>query len=50
MKYRRNFWRESNCTGALKRYEDYMAGNVDEETKRLIETVIKDEITTSKSQ
>lgn len=39
-----NFWRENNCTEALKRYEDYMAGNVDEETKRLIEIVIKEEM------
>ncbi|KKS44993.1 MAG: hypothetical protein UV10_C0036G0002 [Candidatus Azambacteria bacterium GW2011_GWA1_42_19] len=39
-----DFWRENNCTKALKRYEDYMAGNVDEETKQLIEMVIKEEV------
>lgn len=45
-----NFWRENKCAEALKRYDDYMAGNMDEETKRLIEAVIKKEMTTSKFQ
>jgi len=36
------FWRENNCKEALKRYDDYMAGNADEETKQLIETATKE--------
>lgn len=36
-----NFLRENNCTQALKRYDDYMAGNVDKETQQLIEMTIK---------
>lgn len=38
-----DFWRDNNCTEALKRYDDYMAGNTDENTKRLIEINIDDE-------
>ena len=43
-KARVNFWKENNCTEALKRYDDYMAGNVDEDTKKLIEDVITEEM------
>ena len=46
-KARRDFYIENNCTEALKRYDDYMAGNVDEKTKKLIEMVIKEEIITN---
>lgn len=45
-----NFWRENHCTEALKRYDDFMAGNVDKETQQLIEKAIKEEMTTNKSQ
>lgn len=41
---RKNFYIENNCTEALKRYKDYMNGNVDEETKQLIEIAIKQEM------
>lgn len=34
-----DFWIDNNCKGALKRYADYVAGNIDEETKQLIEMV-----------
>jgi len=43
-KARRDFYLENNCKEALKRYDDYMAGNVDEETKQLIESVIKEQM------
>ena len=41
-----DFWIDNNCKEALKRYADYMSGNVDDETKQLIETIIKEETTT----
>ena len=41
---RKDFYIENSCKEALKRYESYMAGNVDEETKQLIESVIKEAI------
>ena len=40
---RREFYEKNNCTTSLKRYDDYVAGNVDEETKQLIEIVIREE-------
>ena len=44
---RRDFYVENKCKEALKRYDDYMAGNVDEETRQLIEMTIKKEIKNS---
>lgn len=41
---RKSFYIENNCTEALKRYEDYIAGNVDKKTKQMIEGVIKEAI------
>ena len=41
---RRSFYVENNCAEALKRHDDYISGNVDEQTRRLIETVIKEEM------
>ena len=47
-KARRSFYVENNCTETLKRYDDYMAGNVDKETQQLIEMVIKQEMIKNK--
>ena len=38
------FWRDNNCNEALKRYDAYIAGNIDGETKQLIEMVAKEEL------
>ena len=43
-KARREFYVKNNCMTSLKRYDDYVAGNVDKETKQLIEMVIKEEL------
>ena len=40
-----DFWIDNNCKEALKRYADYMSGNMDDETKQLIETTTKEETT-----
>lgn len=47
-KARKDFYIKNNCTEALKRYDDYMAGNIDEDTKKLIEMVIKQEMAENK--
>lgn len=47
-KARVNFWKENNCTEALKRYDDYTTGNVDKETQQLIEGIIAEEMLKNK--
>ena len=37
---RQSYYKDNNCTEAIKRYEDYMAGRVDAETKDMVEGVI----------
>ena len=49
-KARRNFYIKNNCTEALKRYEDYKAGNVDKETQQNIERIIKEEVLKNKEK
>ena len=36
------FWRDNHCTEALKRYDAYIAGDIDGETKQLIEMATKE--------
>ena len=37
---RRDFYVENNCTAALKRHDYFLLGNIDEETKKLMEMII----------
>ena len=37
---RQNYFKENNCIQAIKRFEDYMAGRVDEKTKDRIDVII----------
>jgi len=37
---RNNYYRENNCTEALKRYNDYIAGDVDSGIKQMIEEIV----------
>lgn len=39
-KERLNFYKENNCTEALKRYNEYQSGDVSEENKTMIESVV----------
>src|SRR3989344_3613466 len=43
-KARKNFYIENNCTKALQRVEDYKTGEVDKETRELIESVTGEKI------
>src|SRR3989344_5847650 len=45
---RKAFYAKHNCTEALKRHNDYLAGNVDPDTQQMIEGII-DEYTNSSS-
>src|SRR3989338_8455363 len=40
-KARYDFFIENNCKEAIKRYDDFMAGNIDKETQQLIEMTIR---------
>lgn len=39
---RRDFYIKHNCTEALKRHDDYLAGNVDPDTQQMIEGIINE--------
>jgi len=41
---RRQFWIDNNCTAALESYEQAKAGNVDPETMKMVDGIIRDVI------
>lgn len=41
---RKNFYIENNCTEELKRYNEYVSGNVDQETSQLTQQEMKEGI------